>query len=266
MFGVAEDVLGTGDFAGFLVLDLLQPSLQAVLAAVGFVGDHDDVAAIAQPRVFVLVVQQRELLHGGKDDAAGFAGGQHLAEFFAAVGLFGRLLQQVLGHAELLVQLAVQFVAVGDHDQRRVLHRRLLQQLARVAAHGNALAAALRVPEHARLSRAGLHFVAVGGSAFADGITAGIGSRDRGDADGFADSVELMVTGDLFDERVTIVFKQDEVPHVIQKQLRIEEAANDFFQLVFQQRPIVFVLDRIPWHEPFFVGRQRTDSRCQSHR
>lgn len=28
-----------------------------------------------------------------------------------------------------------------------------------------------------------------------------------------------MVTGDLFDERVAIVFKQDEVPHVIQIQL-----------------------------------------------
>ena len=30
---------------------------------------------------------------------------------------------------------------------------------------------------------------------------------------------------------------------------------------MFQQRPIVLVLDRIPWHEPFFVGRQPTDSR-----
>jgi DNA-binding transcriptional LysR family regulator len=47
----------------------------------------------------------------------------------------------------------------------------------------------------------------------------------------------------------------------IQKKLRIEEAANDFLQLVFQQRPIVFVLDRIPRHEPLFAGRQRTDSR-----
>ena len=102
-----------------------------------------------------------------------------------------------------MVQLAVQFVAVGDHDQRRVLHRRLLQQLARVAAHGNALAAALRVPEHTCFSTAGLHLVAVGGSAFADDWIVGIGSRDRGDADGFADSVELMVTGGLFDERVT---------------------------------------------------------------
>ena len=70
-----------------------------------------------------------------------------------------------------------------------------------------------------------------------------------------------MVTGDLFGERAAIVFKQDEVPHVIQKQLWIEEAANDFLQLVFQQRPIVFVLDRFPRHESLFVGRQRTDSR-----
>ena len=132
----------------------------------------------------------------------------------------------------VVVQLAVQFVAVGDHDQRRVLHRRLLKQLARVAAHGNALAAALRVPEHARLARAGLHFVTPTGSFFTNDIIVGIGSRDRGDADGFADSVELMVTGDLFDQRVAVVFKQDEVPHVIQKQLRIEEAANDFLQLV----------------------------------
>jgi hypothetical protein len=66
--------------------------------------------------------------------------------------------------------LAVQFVTVGNHDQRRVLHRRFLQQLARVAAHGNGLAAALRVPKHARLSRSGLQFVTVSGLAFADGV------------------------------------------------------------------------------------------------
>ena len=127
VLGVAEDVLRTGDFAGFRVLDLLQPSLQAVLAAVGFVGDHDDITAITKLGVIPFIIQQRELLHGCKDDAARFAGGQHLAEFFAAVGLFGRLhfvsgkalAADVLGHAELL---AVQFVAVGDHDQRRVLN------------------------------------------------------------------------------------------------------------------------------------------------
>lgn len=133
-----------------------------------------------------------------------------------------------------------------------------------IAAHGNALAVALRMPGHSRLLPARLHLVAVGGSAFANGSIVGIVSRDRSDTDGFADSVELMVSSDLFDQLVAIVFKQNEVPHVTQKQLRIEEAANDILQLEFQQRPIVFVLDRFPRHERFFVRRQRTDSRCNA--
>ena len=58
-----------------------------------------------------------------------------------------------------------------------------------------------------------------------------------GDADVFADSVELMVIGDLFDQRVAIVFKQDEVPHVIQKQPRTEEAANDFYACLLYTSP-----------------------------
>lgn len=56
-----------------------------------------------------------------------------------------------------------------------------------------------------------------------------------------------MVTGDVFDEQVAIVFKQEEVPHVIQKLLRIEEAANDFLQLVFARKllskPLLDLLD-----------------------
>ncbi|MCP5113187.1 MAG: AmpG family muropeptide MFS transporter, partial [bacterium] len=34
---------------------------------------------------------------------------------------------------------------------------------------------------------------------------------DEGDADGFADAVELVVTGDLLDEVVTVLFEEDEV-------------------------------------------------------
>ena len=58
-------------------------------------------------------------------------------------------------------------------------------------------------------------------------------------------------------------FKQDEGPHVLQKQLRVKEPRTTF-QPVFQQRPVVFALDRIPPHEPFLVGRQRTDLRRNS--
>lgn len=89
---------------------------------------------------------------------------------------------------------------------RTLNHRRLPQQLVHVAASGDALAAVPRVAEHARLSRAGLHFVAVGGSAFADCVVR-IDSGDSGEMNGYADTVKLMVFGNLFDERAGIVFK-----------------------------------------------------------
>ena len=39
----------------------------------------------------------------------------------AVLGLLRRLAQQVLAHAERAEELVVQVVAVGQHDQRRVL-------------------------------------------------------------------------------------------------------------------------------------------------
>jgi hypothetical protein len=83
-----------------------------------------------------------------------------------SAGLHRRGLEQVTGRAEGGKQLAVQVVAVGHHHQRRVLHLRLLQQLARIAGHGDALARTLRVPHHARLARTRLHLFAIGGAFF----------------------------------------------------------------------------------------------------
>ena len=64
-----------------------------------------------------------------------------------------------------------------------------------------------------------------------------------------------MVTGDLFDERVAIVFKQDEVPHVIQ-----ETAQDRRSHERLSPTGIPAAADRLPRHEPFFVGRKRTDT------
>ena len=49
-------------------------------------------------------------------------------------------------------QLVVEIVAVGQHDQRWVLHRRVLDDLAGVERHQQALAGALRVPDDADLA------------------------------------------------------------------------------------------------------------------
>ena len=136
-----------GDLAG-LALDL---GSEAVLAAMRLVGDHDDVASVGQHRIVGRAVLGREFLQGGEDHATRRPVEQ-LAQMLAVLGLLRRLAQQVLAHAERAEQLVVQIVAVGQHDQRRVLHRRMLDDLARIERHQQALAGPLGVPDHARPS------------------------------------------------------------------------------------------------------------------
>ena len=65
----------------------------------------------------------------------------------AALGLDRFLTQKVFASGELSIELPVQIVAVGQHDNGRRRHR-LLQQL-REEDHRKGLAAALRMPENA---------------------------------------------------------------------------------------------------------------------
>ena len=59
--------------------------------------------------------------------------GQHLAELAPALRLLGRLLEEILRRAKLLVELPVEIVAIRHHHQRRVVHLRLLEELPGVA-------------------------------------------------------------------------------------------------------------------------------------
>ena len=190
VFGVAVDVA-----SGFGV----EFGLESVLAAVGFVGDDDNVGPIAQNWVTGFVGEEGEFLDGGEDDAAGLAFGEFLAEGFAAVGLFRGLFEQGLGAAKLLVELAVEVVAIGDDDEGGVVHGGLLEQFSGVAAHGDAFAGALGVPEDACFAGAGDDFFAIGGTGFVGFAVGRFGSGNLGDADGFTDTVELVVSGDFFD-------------------------------------------------------------------
>ncbi|MNM86087.1 hypothetical protein D3C76_510380 [compost metagenome] len=130
MLGIAEYILaGPG----------IQPPLGAVLATVSLVRDHDDIGAVGEQRVSLFTLQQRELLHRGKDNATSFTRRQHLTQLIAVARLNRGSLEQVAGSAEGGEQLAVQIIAVRHHHQRGVLHFWLLQQLACVAGHGDAL-------------------------------------------------------------------------------------------------------------------------------
>ena len=121
---------------------------EVVLAAVRLVGDDDDVAPVGEHRVAVALLLGEELLDGGEHHAAG--GDRELGAQVGAVGgLHRRLAQQVAAAGEGAEELVVEVVAVGEHDDGRVLHRRVQDHAAGVEGHGQALARALGVPDHA---------------------------------------------------------------------------------------------------------------------
>ncbi len=96
----------------------------------------------------VALLLREELLDRGEHHAAS-GHREQLAQVGAALGLHRRLAQQVLAAREGAEELVVEVVAVGEHDDGRVLHRRLADDAAGVERHRQALARALRVPDHA---------------------------------------------------------------------------------------------------------------------
>ena len=90
-------------------------------------------------------------------------------------------------------ELVVEVVAVGQNDQRRVFHLRVLDDLTGVERHQQALAGALRVPDDAHLAVA-------------------LRPRRRQRAfHGMAHGMELVVAGENFGESLPGVAEDDEI-------------------------------------------------------
>jgi hypothetical protein len=126
---------------------------EVVLAAVRFVGDHDDVGALRQQRKRVPAGLREKLLDGREHHPPG-GHLQQLAKVRPALRLLGALAQELGAAGEGPEELLVEVVAVGEHHQRRVLHRRVQHHAPRVERHRQALARALRVPHHAHAAAA----------------------------------------------------------------------------------------------------------------
>lgn len=228
--------------------DRLQPGFEAVLGAVGFVGDDDDVVPVRQQRKCVFVLAWHELLDGGEDDAAGRAIGQSGAQILPRIRLYGLFAQEILRQREHAEELAVEVVAVGDDDDGRILHRRVLHHAGGKAGHGDALAAALGMPDHAALVSAA-------------------GARCGNDAvDGGAHGMELVVAGDLLDQRA-VVLEQHEKAQVVEQGGGREKPAHHGFQLVeLAQRVERDAVDRAPALETLGVGGKRAAARLAAVR
>ena len=88
---------------------------EIVLAAVRFVGDDDDVAAVGEHRVPVAFLFREEFLDSREHHAAG--GDDSFREVGAVGGLNRRLAKQIMATCKRTEELIVEIVAVGQHDE-----------------------------------------------------------------------------------------------------------------------------------------------------
>ena len=241
------DVLGEAVADGRLVLALDQPGFEAVLAAVGFVGDENDVAPLREQREFIPVFFGHELLDGREDDSP-TGDLEQVFEVGAAGGLLRGLAQEFLPAREDVEQLIVEVVAVGQHDQRRVRQRRMLNDLAGVEQHRQALAAALRVPDHPDAA-----------------VALDPGRRD-GVIHRLVDGVILVIGGDLLGDGCAVGLEDDEIADQVEQALRREDALDQRLKLGLTGRIDDLAIDRAPRLEPLPAAGERAEPRLDAIR
>ena len=210
---------------------------EVVLAAVGLVGDHHDVAPVRQHRMAVALLLGEELLDGREHHAAG-GDGELGAQVGPVLGLHRWLAQELAAAGEGAEQLVVEVVAVGEHHDGGVRHLGCEDHPAGVERHGQALARALGVPDHADAAvalgaarqRAGLVVAAFLGRARSVGGLGG-GSAQRL-LQRHVDGVELVVARHLLDELPAAqILEHDEVAHEIEEAALLEHALQHHLQL-----------------------------------
>jgi hypothetical protein len=125
-----------------------EPIDKVILSAVRLVGDDDDIAPRAQNGIPISLFLGKEFLNGCKNHSTGLN-----SKLFAQIGptldLDRWLPQKILTARERTKKLAVEVVAVGDHDNRWVLHRGLSNNAPGIEGHGKALPRTLSMPNDA---------------------------------------------------------------------------------------------------------------------
>jgi hypothetical protein len=205
---------------------------RVVLAAVRLVGQHDHVGTLAEQ------FRRLELVHQREDVAVVAA--QQFAQVRAAGGVafVARSLAHGAGGLEGPGDLLVQFDAVGDHHKGPVAGQ-LPQHLLREEDHRKALAAALRLPEHAAAPMAQL-------------------ARLQHRGDGVIDAEELVVLADDLDQPGLVFGKQREVLDQIEQAAAVAGAAQHHFQR--HAARFVLALDAFPLHPAAPVGGERANA------
>ena len=243
---------------------------EVVLAAVGLVGDHDDVAPVREDRVPVALLFREELLDRREDHAA--RRNCELGAQIAAVRrLHGILAQEVAATREGREELVVEIVAVGEHHDGRILERGMQNQSARVEGHRQALPRTLRVPHDADPPIPGLcvslgtRGIEAGKRLLADSIA--LARRTQRLLDGDIDRMELVITGHLLDELAgPFVLEDEEVAQQREEAARLEDALDHHVEFRQMRRCISLARHCAPGLEPFLARADRADPRLHAVR
>ena len=141
-------------------------------------------------------------------------------------------------------ELIVEVVAVGDHDDGRVLHRRVQDHASRVEGHREALARALRVPDDAHASIA--RFTArLAPSPVPSRCVRDVPLGESRCAQRFfhrsIDGVELVIAGHLLDElAAALVLEDNEITQKVEKTAPLKNAIEQHLELRNRRRRIDF--------------------------
>ena len=241
----------------------------AILGAVGFVGDDDDVLACRERRQIGVFLRQK-LLDRGEDHAAA-GDGEQFAELVPTVGLHGGLAEDFVAALKLPKELIVEIVAVGEDDERRVLHHRVPHDACGVEEHREALPRTLGVPDDAGAAVALFATVhapgPVGALLFPDSTgERSHAARADGFLDGGVDGVELVVAGDDFVQPIAlgVFLEDDKVLEQVEQPALFEDAAHEHFEFVGRLGRILLAVDGAPDFEPLLIGRERADARLRA--
>ena len=266
VFGEAVHHLLADHFAaGILVVHRLRA--EAVLRAVRLVGDHHDVFPGGQLLVHIALVRLK-FLDGGEDHAAR-SHFEQVLQLLAVLGLHRLLPQQLLGSGEGVEQLVVQIVAVGNHQDRRVIQRQ--HDLAGVEHHRQRLARALRVPHHPGLLVAPGLLRHAGQSVAGRGLLClqlGHARRTQGGSHRRIHRVILVIRRQLLHRAdrdhpglavfLPGFFKDDEVAQQVQQRRLVQHAVDQHLQLAHQMRSLRLAIRALPAHEARIARRERT--------